>query len=79
MSLPLVNVDENYKHDSLDWFYRLKIKKAKGGGHTAVRQKGMRISDVARLIELSHDEHADCDLKLCEVRQVLAKIENDSL
>lgn len=75
MSNPIVHVDEDYQHDSLDWFYRLKIKKTKKIA-TAIRVKGIRISDFERLVFLSEEEHADCDDE-CEVRKVLAALEGE--
>lgn len=73
MSTPIVNVDENYQHKSLDYFYRLKMVK-RNKTMTAIRVKSLSIGAVERLIELSQQEHADCDEE-CEVRQVLEELE----
>lgn len=76
MSLPIVKVDEDYQHDSLDWSYRLRIKKLKRGA-TAVRERYLRISDIEQLIALSASEHADCFAEGCEVREVLGRLGRD--
>ena len=42
---PVVKVDENYKHESLDWLYKLVIKKSKNGAYTAQYERAIRITD----------------------------------
>ena len=49
---PVVKIDENYKHESLDWLYKLVIKKSKGGAYTARYERAVRITDeVMEVIE----------------------------
>ena len=49
---PVVKIDENYKHESLDWLYKLVIKKSKGGAYTARYERAVRITDeVLEVIE----------------------------
>ena len=69
----IVKVDENYQHPSLDCFYRLKMVK-RNKVMTAIHVEALNIAAVERLMELSHDEHADCD-ESCEVLQVLQELD----
>ena len=73
----IVTIDENYQHPSLDWAYRLKVVKAKGGGWTSRSQHLYRLADLERLIELAEMEHADCNDD-CEVQKVLAALRGDA-
>lgn len=72
MSLPIVKVDQDYRHESLEWSYRLKIKKLRRGA-TSVRERYLKISDIEELIDLSELEHGGCE-EDCLVREVLRRL-----
>ena len=48
---PVVKVDENYEHESLNWLYKLVIKKTKSGSFTSRYERAIKTEDYDRVMK----------------------------
>jgi len=48
---PVVKVDENYEHESLNWLYKLVLKKTKDGSFTSRFERAVKMEDYDKAMK----------------------------